>query len=311
MLYRSFGKTGWDVSAIGLGTWNIGNQWGPIDETTAWATIRAAFDSGVNLIDTAESYGNPNGLSEMRLGRALAGIRHRVYVVTKIGHWGKRSGEGVPKTTADLIRLCGHACLGRLRTDWLDVVLCHESNIETPDVYLAGFEALKAEGSVREYGISTNSLDVLRRFNVNDTCGVVEVNYSLLNRAAEKDLLPYCVEHGIAVLVRGPLRKGLLSGKYDTSSRFEDSVRTGWNPGADNRSEFETEIARVGRLSRKVSPGEDMVTAALRYVISHEACPVAIPGAKSPEQARMNAAAGAKTLSDGEAAELCKLLEAS
>ncbi|TFG68742.1 MAG: aldo/keto reductase, partial [Anaerolineales bacterium] len=111
MLYRDFGKLGWKVSTIGLGTWNIGNQWGPIDDATAWATVRGAFDAGVNLFDTAESYGVPNGLSEERLGTALAGIRHRVMVVSKIGHWGARTGQGVPKTSVDMIRMCAHASL--------------------------------------------------------------------------------------------------------------------------------------------------------------------------------------------------------
>ena len=215
MLYRPFGKTGWNVSAIGMGTWNIGNQWGEMDEATAWATVRAAYEQGMNLFDTAESYGIPNGLSEERLGAALAGIRHQVYVVSKIGHWGKRTGQGVPKTTVDMIRLCCHASLGRLRTDWLDVVLCHEGDIEDPSVYLEAFEMLKQRGRIRAYGISTNDLEVLERFNVHGTCSVVEVDYSLLNRAPEADLLPYCQEHGIAVLVRGPLRRGLLAGKYD------------------------------------------------------------------------------------------------
>ena len=75
MLYRDFGKTGWQVSVVGMGTWNIGNQWGELDDATAWATVRSAFDNGVTLFDTAESYGIPNGLSEERLGVALAGIR--------------------------------------------------------------------------------------------------------------------------------------------------------------------------------------------------------------------------------------------
>ena len=115
MLYRDFGRTGWKVSAIGLGTWNIGNQWGPVDDATAFATVRAAFDHGMNLFDAAESYGLPNGLSEERLGRALAGIRHEVFVVSKIGNWGKRTGQEVPKTSVDMIRLCAHASLHRLR----------------------------------------------------------------------------------------------------------------------------------------------------------------------------------------------------
>ena len=220
MLYRDFGKTGWQVSVVGMGTWNIGNQWGELDDATAWATVRCAFDNGVTLFDTAESYGTLNGLSEERLGAALAGVRHQACLVSKIGHWGKRTGQEVPKTTVDMIRLCAHASLHRLRTDWLDVVLCHEGSIEDPSIYLEAFEVLKQRGRIRVYGISTNSLEVLKRFNVNSTCSVVQLDYSLLNRAPESDMLPYCQEHGIAVMARGPLAMGLLSGNYsaDTSS---------------------------------------------------------------------------------------------
>lgn len=309
MIYRKFGKTGWNVSAIGLGTWNIGNQWGEVDDVTAWATVRKAFDSGVNLFDVAESYGDPNGLSEERLGQALSGIRHRVYIVSKIGHWGKRTGQGVPKTTVDMIRLCAHASLHRLRTDWLDVELCHENNIEDPSVYLEAFEMLKQRGRVRAYGISTDSLEVLKRFNVNGTCSVVEVNYSMLNRTPEDEFLPYCREHGIGVLVRGPLRRGLLSGKYTQASVFTDSVRQSWNEGGAQRAQFESEVARVEKLKARFAPGNEMVTAALRYVISHPAHPVAIPGAKSPQQAAMNAAAGDEAFSAEALSELRALLD--
>ncbi|MFH1085453.1 MAG: aldo/keto reductase [Chloroflexota bacterium] len=304
MLYRPFGKLGWHVSAIGLGTWNIGNQWGAVDDATAWATVRAAFDAGITLFDSAESYGIPNGLSEERLGVALAGLRHRVYVVSKIGNWGTRTGQGVPKTTVDMIRLCAHASLHRLRSDYHDVLLCHEGDIQDPTIYLEGFEALKAEGRLRAYGISTNSLEALERFNQHGTCSVVEMDYSLINRAPEAALLPYCQAHGIAVLVRGPLRKGLLAGKYTRDSVFGDAVRADWNVGGRQRASYEADLAAVERLKGVVAPGQAMVTAALRYVTSHPALPVAIPGAKSPEQARMNAAAGAEALSDAELARL-------
>jgi aryl-alcohol dehydrogenase-like predicted oxidoreductase len=304
MIYRDFGKTGWQVSAIGLGTWNIGNQWGEIDDVTAWATVHKAFDCGVNLFDVAESYGVPNGLSEERLGTALAGIRHRVVLVSKIGHWGKRTGQGVPKTTVDMIRLCAHASLHRLQTDWLDVELCHEGGIEDPSVYLEAFEMLKQRGRIRAYGISTDSLEVLKRFNVHGTCSVVQVNYSMLNRAPEAEFLPYCQENGIAVMVRGPLRRGLLSGKYNLDSEFTDDVRQSWNVGGAQREQYEAEIAKVEALKARFAPGEDMVAAALRYVASHPANPVAIPGAKSPEQAAMNAAVGDALFTADELTEL-------
>jgi myo-inositol catabolism protein IolS len=293
---------------VGLGTWNIGNQWGPIDDATAWATVRGAFDEGVNLFDTAESYGVPNGLSEERLGTALAGIRHRVMVVSKIGHWGARTGQGVPKTSVDMIRMCAHASLHRLQTDWLDVELCHESNIEDPSIYLEAFEVLKQNGRIRAYGISTNSLDVLKRFNVNGTCSVVQVDYSMLNREAEQALLPYCQENGIAVMVRGPLAKGVLSGKYDAQTIFTDDVRSGWNHTGRQRDAFLRNVGIVAKLKERFQPGDEMVAAALRFVISHPADPAAIPGAKSPQQAQSNAAAGEKVYSTAELAEIDTLL---
>jgi myo-inositol catabolism protein IolS len=309
MFTKTFGRTGWQVTAIGLGTWNLGNQWGDIDDATSWATIRAAYDAGVNLFDTAESYGIPNGLSEERLGVALAGIRQNVYVVSKIGNWGKRTGQGVPITTVDMIRLCAHAQLHRLRTDWLDVVLCHEGNIEDPSVYLDGFEALVEEGRVRAYGISTNSLDVLKRFNANGTCSVVQVDYSLLNRAPEAEFLPYCQANDIGVMVRGPLAMGLLSGRYSTDTVFTDTVRARWHADEAQQTALAERLAKVERLKAAVKPGDEMVTAALRFVFSHPAVSLAIPGAKSPAQAIMNAAAGERALTEDELAQMVALTE--
>ena len=265
MLYREFGQTGWQVSAIGLGTWNIGNQWGEVEETTALATILSAFDNGVNLFDTAEAYGIPQGLSEERLGLALIGIRERAYVVTKIGSWGRRNGEVLPKSV-DTIRLCLHASLYRLRTDWVDVALCHEGDIEDPSVYLEAFEMLKQKGHIRAYGISTNDFEVLKRFNVNNTCKVVEFDYSLLNRQPELDMLPYCQEHGIAVLARGPLAKGLLSGKYSPNTVFTDTVRSEWYADETSRSKLEANLTKVDRLKTVLQPGEEMITAALQFL---------------------------------------------
>ncbi|NJN83027.1 MAG: aldo/keto reductase [Caldilineaceae bacterium] len=229
-------------------------------------------------------------------------------LVSKIGNWGKRTGGGVPKNSVDLIRICGHAQLHRLRTDYLDVVLCHEGDLMEPDIYLEGFEALQTEGRIRAYGISTNSLDVLKRFNVNGTCSVVQVDYSLLNRGPEADFLPYCLENNIGVMVRGPLAKGLLSGRYSADSVFTDTVRTVWNDDPAQRQAFLARVAQVDRLRSQLQPGEEMVTAALRYTFSHPAISTTIPGAKSPQQAAMNAAAGERALTDAERDDLVALV---
>lgn len=304
MLYREFGKTGFQASAIGLGTWNIGNQWGTIDETTAIDTIRSAVDYGVNLIDTADSYGIPNGLSEERVGKALAGLRDKVHIVTKIGRWGRLSGERVSMATVDMVRLCAHASLFRLCSDYVDVLLCHEGlmkeRITDPaqmNIYLEGFEILKEKGYVRFYGISTGELELLKRFNVNGTCSVVEVDYSLLRRDPEAEFFPYCQEHGIAVIARGPLHKGLLSGKYSSEMVFTDTIRSQWHESDRAQGKLSRKLSKVENLKAVLSPGEEMVAAALGFVISHPVQPVALTGAKSPEQAAMNAKAGENLLS--------------
>ena len=184
-------------------------------------------------------------------------------------------------------------------------MLCHDANIKDPSIYIEGFEALKTEGFIREYGISTDSLDVLKNFN--DTCGgacaVVECDYSLINKASESDLLPYCEENGIAVLVRGPVAMGLLAGTYDADTVFTDTVRSKWNKGEDGREGFEEKLAKVERV-KAVAGSNDLVTTALRSVISHAVNPVAIPGATKPEQATANAAAGAETLPEDVLAQL-------
>ncbi|MGD1863679.1 MAG: aldo/keto reductase [Phormidesmis sp.] len=307
MLYRDFGKTDFQPSAIGLGTWNIGNQWGHIDEAAAISTIRSAIDQGINLLDTAESYGIPAGLSEERVGKALAGIRDRVDLVSKIGRWGRRTGQMVPMTTTDMVRLCVHASLYRLKTDYIDVMLCHEGKLADPklaDTYLDGFELLQQQGLIRTFGISTDRLDVLNLFNSRGTCSVVEVDYSLINRSPDKEFLPYCQEHNIAVLARGPLHKGLLSGKYTSKSVFTDTVRSEWYKSEQSKKKLARKLRKVENLRTSLASEEAMITAALRFVTSHEVAPVAIAGAKSPSQVAMNARAGQLLLSPEARAQL-------
>lgn len=303
MLYRKFGNTGFNLSTVGLGTWNIGNQWGAIDDETATATVHRAVGQGINILDTAESYGIPAGLSEERLGTALSGIRHQVHIVTKMGRWGRRSGQMVPMKTTDMVRLCAHASLYRLKTNYIDIMLCHEGKLSDPhltEVYLEGFEMLKEQGLIRTYGISTDRLEVLKRFNERGTCQVVEVDYSLLNREPDKAFFPYCAENNIAVLVRGPLHKGLLSGKYSAGTVFTDTVRREWYESDRTRQKLHRKLAKVEQLKTILSPGEDMVTAALQFVISNNIQPVAIAGAKSPLQAAINAAAGNQLMTPAE-----------
>jgi aryl-alcohol dehydrogenase-like predicted oxidoreductase len=309
MIYRDFAGLGVKAPVIGMGCWNIGGQWGTMTDEGAADIVSSALENGVNLFDTAESYGDPHGMSELRLGKALKGRRDQAVIVSKIGSWGFRQGERIPKGTTDSIRLCGHAICGRLQTGHVDVLLCHEWDIQDPSVYIAGFRALREEGFLRAYGISTDSLEVFRRFyEMSDgECAVLEADYSLINRKPEDGLLPFCQEHGVSVLVRGPMAQGLLSGKFDESTHFTDSIRARWNDGEKSRADFLEKLAKFRSAKaavEKLEPSLTMAEAALRFVISHPSGPIAIPGMTSPGQAKRNAAVGGKLFTPQELTQL-------
>ncbi|MCS7266024.1 MAG: aldo/keto reductase [Armatimonadetes bacterium] len=309
MQYRTLGKTGWQVSVIGLGTWNIGGQWGEVDDLTALATIWRSYEFGINFFDTADAYGEPPGRSEELLGKALQGIRQNVFIATKVGNWARRHGHPLPYTSPLHVIACCHASLYRLRTDYIDLYQCHigdptDSEIE---IFLEAFERLKEQGKIRTYGISTNSLDALMRFNKNGTCATCQLDYSILNRTPEKDLLPYCQEQKIGVIVRGPIAKGVLSGKFTSETVFTDEVRRSWNEG-QRREKFLKELEIVERLRFLERKDRTMAQAALQFVLSHPAVSCAIPGSKSPKQAEANAMAGNGVLTSEEIAKINEIV---
>ncbi|MEX0654282.1 MAG: aldo/keto reductase [Phycisphaeraceae bacterium] len=290
MQYRTLGKTGWKVSAIGFGAWGIGGQWGPVEQRQALATLSAAYDAGMNFFDTADAYGDPPGLSEELTGKALAPHRDKVYIASKVGNWARRAGHPLPFTSPLHVINCCHASLYRLGTETIDLYQCHIANLDEPDVFLDAFEQLKKAGKIRAYGISTNDVKVLERFNRDGQCATCQLDYSLLNREPERELLPYCRTNNIGTIIRGPLAKGVATGKFTRATTFSDSVRQGWNDGA-GREKFHAQLALVEKLRFLEAHGRTMPHAALQYVLAHAAVSVAIPGAKSPEQARTNAAA--------------------
>jgi aryl-alcohol dehydrogenase-like predicted oxidoreductase len=301
MIYRTLGKTGWKVSAIGFGAWGVGGQWGAVEERTALDAIRAAVDAGVNFFDTADAYGDPPGLSEALVGRALAPVRDRVLIATKVGNFARRQGHPLSYATPLHVELCCDASLRRLRVETIDVYQCHVADLKDPTVFLEAFDGLVRKGKVRAYGISTDSLAVLEAFNRDGTCATLQLDYSLLNRRPEAELLPYCEKHDVGTIVRGPLAQGTLAGKFTPESRFTDSVRSGWNEGK-GRERLLERLKVVDRLRWLAAPSRTMAQAALQFVISHPAISTAIPGAKDADQARANAAAGAAVLSDDDLA---------
>jgi aryl-alcohol dehydrogenase-like predicted oxidoreductase len=305
MQYRTLGKTGWEISAISMGCWAIGGQWGEIDKKEAIDTVRAARDAGINFFDTADAYGM--GQSERYLGEAVRSERDRVYIATKVGNWGRRFGDPFNYRTVYSVYNCCDASLYRLGTDYIDLYQCHIPSPEEPEIFVEAFERLVEAGKIRHYAISTNDVEAVKALNANGKCASCQINYSILNRSAEADILPYCQEQNIGVLLRGPIAQGLLADKFSRDSTFDDQVRQKWNPGGNKREEFEAQLDVVDGLREILEPGQKMSHLALQFTLAHPAVTAPIPGMKSPEQARDNAAAADGALTGQQLARIDEL----
>ncbi len=303
MQYRTFGKTGWQVSAIGMGCWAIGgNMWGPTDDNDSIAAIRASIEAGVNLLDTADAYGI--GHSEELVAHALGKNRDGIFVATKFGNYGRGQGHPLSFTSKYHVFLCCDASLHRLKADTIDLYQCHIGNPDDPELLLDALEELVQAGKIRAYGISTGSLDAVKAFNARGTCSVVQLDYSILNRKPEADLLPYCHDNNIGTLIRGPLAMGKLTGKMTPDTTFPDTdTRQKWTQG-ENQAKFAADLEKVEQLRFLQTEQRTMAQAALAFTLAHPGATVAIPGAKNPAQAVANAQAADLPLTGEEIARI-------
>jgi aryl-alcohol dehydrogenase-like predicted oxidoreductase len=234
--------------------------------------------------------------SEELVGKALRGRREAVYVATKVGNFGRRQGSPLVYDVPEHVSLCCDASLHRLQRDHIDLYQCHIGDLADPTIFLEAFERLVERGKVRAYGISTNSLAVAQAFNRDGRCATVQLNYSIANPGAAADLLPWCQQNDVGTLIRGPLAQGVLTGKFTAETRFDDSVRRGWNEGAAHE-QFLRRLALVDRLEWLERPSRTLAQAALQWVLASGAVTCAIPGAKNLAQIRANAAAADGALS--------------
>jgi aryl-alcohol dehydrogenase-like predicted oxidoreductase len=250
--------------------------------------IDAALDAGINFFDTADVYGG--GHSEELLGRAMKGRRERFVVATKIG-WLNFDGDTETSAydTVDKLVAGVESNLRRLQTDYIDVIQSHiDFRDPTMEVFVEGFQNLQREGRVRAYGASTSDLEYLKAFNADGGCATLQIDYSILNRTAEAEIFPYCIEHDIGVIVRGPLAMGILTGKFASDWTFpEDDWRRRWQETPEEREIFLQDLEKVEKL-RPLADDRTMAQLALQFVMAHPAVTVAIPGAKNTRQLEDN-----------------------
>lgn len=305
MQRRTLGQTGLEVSVVAMGCWAIigGSTWGDQDEGEAIEAIGAALDEGINFFDTAEGYGA--GESEALLARGLGRRRDEAVIASKVSP---------NRLRPDLLAQACQDSLKALNTDFIDLYQIHWPSRDIPLAdSVAALLQLQEEGKIRHFGVSNfgpRDLDDL--LSTGAPCASNQVIYSLLTRAIEFEVLPRCANAQIGVLAYSPLAQGMLTGKFDSPddiaagrarTRHFGSHRPQARHG-EAGCEVETfeAIAQIRAIAAR--EGIPMSELALAWCLQQAGVTSVIAGARSPAQARANAAAGRRSLSPEVVAQL-------
>ena len=297
MQHRPLGSTGYTTSEIGLGTWQLGADWGERpDEKKAFAILETAVENGVNLFDTADVYGD--GRSEELIGKYLRETGHEVFVATKFGRGGGIYPDGY---TFERMREAVTASLRRLRRERLDLLQLHC----IPTEWMRHGEVwdwlreLQTEGLIRHFGASVESVEEGLLCMQQDGCATLQIILNAFTQRPVTELLPRAVENGVGILVRVPLASGLLTGKFTKQTTFAKEDHRNYNRDGEafhvgetfSGLPFERGVELADRIEHEFLPeGYTMPQLALRWVLDQEGVSTVIPGASRPGQVRANAA---------------------
>lgn len=314
MEMRTFGDSDLECSALGFGTWEMSTtQYGHIDVQEATEAVRAALDRGITLFDTAEAYGPYH--SEELLAKALGPRRKDVVLVTKVGF--VYDGDEIVGRNSryDYIIERAEGCLERLDTDWIDLLLIHWPDHDTPyDEPIRALEDLKAAGKIRHYGVSNFAPAMM------DVCESVghlaanQVGYNMFDRRMERAVLPYCQAHGIGFMAYGTLGFGLLTGAFTPETTFVDwdwrSSGSAFGLPLFGRENFIRELRVVRRLQKLAGRYDKSVAQlAIAWVLSHSAVTVALVGMRNVRELEENVEAVEWKLTAEDKAEIDRIFE--
>jgi aryl-alcohol dehydrogenase-like predicted oxidoreductase len=293
MKYRRLGRTDLRVSVVGVGTWQFGGEWGQqFSQPEVDRVLGRAAELGINLIDTAECYGDH--LSESLIGQSIRGQRNRWILATKFGHRFTGHLQRDQLWSAEDVRQQLERSLRALQVDTIDLYQFHSgSNAQFDnDALWTMLDKQVRAGAIRHLGISVSSRsDPMYQVNRATAvgAGVIQVVYNRLQREPEEQLLPACEAYDLGVLARVPLASGLLSGKYGPSTRFtgKDDVRSSFQDQA-----VQDQLREVQQIQKtEVPAGVPMAPWALAWCLRQPAVTCVIPGCKSVAQVESNAAA--------------------
>jgi myo-inositol catabolism protein IolS len=291
MKYRRLGKTKLEISVVGIGTWQYGGEWGrAFTQAEVDAIIDTGRSAGINMVDTAECYGDH--LSEQLVGRAIHRDRENWVVATKFGHKFTGLFERDQRWGAREVQESLETSLKALDVDYVDLYQFHSGDngmFNNDELWTMLDKQVKA-GKVKHLGISVSQACQDDQTKAAGRVGaeVIQVIYNRLERSPEAVVIPSCKEQDLGILARVPLASGFLSGKYKKGTRFEST---------DTRSRREPEqidrmLDEVERIRREEVPaGVDMASWALAWCLKNPAITCVIPGCKDPAQVRSNAAA--------------------
>ena len=313
MEYRKLGRSGLDVSVIGLGTNNFGTNPKPpfhLGPDKAAAVIDRALDLGINMIDTSNSYGD--GKSEEYIGRALKGKRHHAILATKV-HSRMAEGPNQAGSSRKHIMAQIEGSLRRLETDYVDLYQLHYWDTATPfDETARALDDLVRQGKVRYLGCSNfaawhacDAVWTARDLGLNAIVSA-QPAYSMLDRTVEKELLPFCDAYGVGVLPYFPLANGCVSGKYRRGQEAAEGTRL---HGNDRGVLTDRNFDILDGLEKFAGDrGRSVLELAFAWLLARPSVSSVIAGATKPEQIEGNSKAADWELSEGEMAELDTIL---
>ncbi|GAA0135037.1 aldo/keto reductase [Paenibacillus sp. YSY-4.3] len=292
MKYRRLGKTELNVSVIGIGTWQFGGEWGmQFNQDEVDAILDKGQECGINLIDTAECYGDH--LSESFIGDYISRRKREDWVIaTKFGHHFHERFTRTDVFDADDVLKQLDASLKALKTDYIDLYQFHsgpDAVFDNDQLWTMLDKQVQA-GKIRHLGTSIGSNDNLHQTDASSQVNskVIQVVYNRLDREPEKRVFPSCERQDLGVLARVPLASGFLSGKYKPGAQFDATDVRHRKDAEDVRRKLE-EVERIQR--EEVPAGVDMAQWALAWCLKNPIVSSVIPGCKNPEQVASNAGA--------------------
>ncbi|PSR12131.1 MAG: aldo/keto reductase [Bacteroidetes bacterium] len=303
MQYRTLGKTNFNVSAISLGTWQVGGKWGSdFDDQNADKILNLAIDHGVNFIDTADVYSG--GLSEAAVGRVVRSRSERVYVATKCGR--QLNPHNSAGYQPQVLRQYVEDSLRRMKLDTLDLIQLHCPPDEVyyrPEIFEL-FDRLREEGKIQHLGVSVEKVEQGLKAIEFPNVTTIQLIFNIFRQRPQELFFREAQRKNVGIIVRVPLASGLLTGKYHTQTSFGEGDHRHFNRNGEafdkgetfSGIDYELGLRAVEQIKHLFPPQTNLAQVALQWILTFSEVSCIIPGASNPDQLLTNLAADSTNL---------------